>query len=193
MKRRLSESDGDGDGAPPTSHNDSDDTSIDSPARQRDNVQETTAIEGPSKVQRVAPDSLAPASPGPPRPSISCSLPPTCSIHPQSFPTHAALSAHYNSHHAHVCQVPSCGKIFPDNHFLDLHLREFHDPLVAVQRENGKKTVSPLCRSAQRIGSDECVILLVRLFRCNVQSQVLNPDETQASPHRRPQIPSRGT
>lgn len=128
MKRRLAHSDSDSD-------DDADDDLNDTLGADDDD----DAAVAPAKLQRYTVDTSAASDSH--LPSIRCSLPPTCSIRPQTFPTQAALSAHYNTHHAHICQDQGCGKIFPDNHFLDLHLRELHDPLVAVQRENGKKTV----------------------------------------------------
>lgn len=72
--------------------------------------------------------------------TYTCSLPPTCSGHKETtFPSCAALEAHHASHHAHLCD--ECDKIFPDERFLNLHLAECHDPLVAVRAERGEKTV----------------------------------------------------
>lgn len=140
MKRRLSDTDAD----------DGSESDYSSGIRSDDNERRNRVLatapearrsEAPAKLQRYAVAAIDKDARGS-SPAIVCSLPPTCSMDPQTFPSQSALSAHYNSHHAHVCLVPSCRKIFPDNHFLDLHLREFHDPIVALQRENGKKTVS---------------------------------------------------
>ena len=93
-----------------------------------------------TKVQRTFCDSSTSLTPS--QSAFTCSLPPLCSGSPKSFATSEALTSHYSTHHAHVCSAPRCNKIFPSEHFLDLHLREFHDPIVALQRENGSKTVS---------------------------------------------------
>lgn len=34
-----------------------------------------------------------------------------------------------------------CGKNFPTDLFLNLHIEENHDPLTAARRERGEKTV----------------------------------------------------
>ena len=73
---------------------------------------------------------------------LSCSLPPICSVHPVYFESSTAQESHYHKHHAHVCSLEECRKVFPDEHFLNLHIREFHDPLVAIQQEKGDRTVS---------------------------------------------------
>lgn len=70
---------------------------------------------------------------------FSCSLPPQCSLSRSLFSTAQELDAHYQKHHAHMCHT--CNKIFPDERFLDLHLSEFHDPLVSLRKERGEKTV----------------------------------------------------
>jgi hypothetical protein len=87
-------------------------------------------------------------SPGPLKrscPIFSCSLPPQCSSNPSTFETSVALASHYQKHHANVCS--SCNKIFPDDHFLLLHITEFHDPLAEIKRERGERTVSNLAAS----------------------------------------------
>ena len=72
---------------------------------------------------------------------FTCSLPPLCSVHPSAFQASTDLDAHYQKHHAHVCSLEDCRKIFPDDHFLSLHIREFHDPLIAIERDKGGRTV----------------------------------------------------
>lgn len=71
--------------------------------------------------------------------AFSCSLPPQCSLSRSSFFTAEELDAHYQKYHAHMCRT--CNRIFPDEGFLDLHLSEFHDPLMALRKERGEKTV----------------------------------------------------
>lgn len=46
---------------------------------------------------------------------------------------------HYQKVHAHRCS--GCHKNFPDEHFLDLHIAENHDPIKAALRDKGEKTV----------------------------------------------------
>lgn len=42
-----------------------------------------------------------------------------------------------------------CGRVFPDDRFLQLHLAECHDELAQVRRERGDKIVrsSPCCQT----------------------------------------------
>lgn len=69
---------------------------------------------------------------------MKCSLPP----HKQtlSFRTFEEYEIHYAKEHTHRCL--ECRKNFPTGHFLELHIEENHDSLVAVRRERGEKTVS---------------------------------------------------
>jgi hypothetical protein len=72
--------------------------------------------------------------------SFPCTLPPTCSVKaPTYFPTASALESHYRSKHAFACEL--CSKIMPDDRFLNLHLAECHDPLLAIKAERGERTV----------------------------------------------------
>ena len=54
---------------------------------------------------------------------LQCTLPPTCNP-PRNHPTLIAstkdLEAHYARYHAHVCESPACGCVFPDARLLDL-------------------------------------------------------------------------
>jgi len=85
---------------------------------------------------------------------VSCNLPPTCN--PPNAGTICSNSRefeqHYATYHTHICTAPEvkrtptsarevqCGKVFPDSRFLDLHISECHDPLVAVRRDRGERT-----------------------------------------------------
>jgi hypothetical protein len=57
-----------------------------------------------------------------------------------SFSSFEDYEVHYNK--AHVNRCSECSKNFPTAHFLNLHISENHDPLVAVLKERGEKTVS---------------------------------------------------
>ena len=70
--------------------------------------------------------------------TMRCSLPPHKDE--RSFKTYEEFEVHYNKVHTNRCL--ECRKNFPSNHYLDLHIEECHDPLVAVQREKGDHTVS---------------------------------------------------
>jgi len=87
------------------------------------------------------------------RSSLLCTLPPTCNLPNHATPlssTHA-LEAHYATYHAHVCSSPGCGCVFPDAHFLELHLTECHDPLAALRRERGDKIFACHLSSCPRV------------------------------------------
>ncbi|OAV98281.1 hypothetical protein PTTG_00328 [Puccinia triticina 1-1 BBBD Race 1] len=73
-------------------------------------------------------------------PSIcyTCNLPPTCNPpnhKPPRFENPSELESHHRTHHAFTCSSTGCNRIFPSQHFLDLHLNEVHDPILQVQRE----------------------------------------------------------
>lgn len=67
--------------------------------------------------------------------TMRCLLPPH---KPLSFPTYDAYDTHYQQDHTNRCS--ECKKNFPTAHFLNLHLAENHDPIVAARREKGEKT-----------------------------------------------------
>ncbi|BGP56764.1 hypothetical protein JCM8202v2_004394 [Rhodotorula sphaerocarpa] len=91
----------------------------------------------------------------------TCSLPPSCDAVPSVHPTLASLEAHHRTYHAHVCVAPPptldfaigrphaerrdpagnviCGRVFPDERFLQLHLVECHDEMAQIRRERGEK------------------------------------------------------
>ncbi|KAF9454390.1 hypothetical protein P691DRAFT_808524 [Macrolepiota fuliginosa MF-IS2] len=75
---------------------------------------------------------------GQPR-SILCTLPPTCNRHPITLANSKELERHYATYHAHVCEQPGCGCVFPETRLLELHQTECHDPLAAVRKERGEK------------------------------------------------------
>lgn len=52
--------------------------------------------------------------------SLLCTLPPTCNHHPTPIANVKDLEAHYAMYHAHVCEQPGCGCVFPDERLLEL-------------------------------------------------------------------------
>lgn len=70
---------------------------------------------------------------------MKCYLPPHP---PMEFSTYGEYESHYYSTHANRCN--ECGKNFPSDHILGLHIEEIHDPFVAVKKERGDKTVCDL-------------------------------------------------
>ncbi|KAI6122628.1 hypothetical protein EDD16DRAFT_1570147 [Pisolithus croceorrhizus] len=85
---------------------------------------------------------------------LLCTLPPTCNP-PHNIPTPLAnsrdLESHYGKYHAHVCEQPGCGFVFPDARLLELHQTECHDPLAALRRERGEKIFAFLTPKARRL------------------------------------------
>lgn len=74
----------------------------------------------------------------PPAQVMRCTLPPH---HREAltFSSYEEYEVHYLQTHVNRCS--ECGKNFPTNHFLNLHIEENHDPLIAARRERGEKTV----------------------------------------------------
>lgn len=74
---------------------------------------------------------------------VTCELPPLCSSNPQRFASAMDFESHYVKFHSNRCVT--CGKVFPSERFLDLHITENHDPFAALKRERGDKIVSTWC------------------------------------------------
>jgi hypothetical protein len=68
---------------------------------------------------------------------MHCSLPPHRET--LSFPSYDDYEVHYRQTHVNRCAA--CGKNFPTDRFLNLHIEENHDSLTAAKRERGEKTV----------------------------------------------------
>lgn len=121
--------------------------------------------------------------------TYTCTLGPTCNdANPQHFSSLTAYQNHYSTYHSHVCQStpspypfaqdrhdlskkgearerqdsdarPVCGRIFPSERLLELHLKECHDPLNQLRHQRGEKTASldslpPLCGLSQEWPAD---------------------------------------
>ncbi|KAK4050332.1 hypothetical protein OIO90_005125 [Microbotryomycetes sp. JL221] len=90
----------------------------------------------------------------------TCEMPPTCSTSTtkQTFHSFQAYESHLKAFHEHVCKaqfsnIPKhsnvtrskqnqetiCGKVFPSQRLLELHLREWHDPVATMKQERGEK------------------------------------------------------
>jgi hypothetical protein len=67
---------------------------------------------------------------------IRCDLPPHKPIH---FKTYEQWERHCHRMHSYRCSA--CGLNFPDEHILELHISEKHDPLEDARRSRGEKTV----------------------------------------------------
>lgn len=85
--------------------------------------------------------------------SIRCSLPPHAEM---DFSTYDAYEIHHQQYHLHRCS--ECHRNFPSDHYLQLHISENHDPITAVKRDRGERTVcydqvEAICRNADVIAS----------------------------------------
>lgn len=69
---------------------------------------------------------------------MRCSLPPHREA--LSFASYVDYEVHYRQ--AHVNRCVECGKNFPTDLFLNLHIEENHDSMMVTRRERGEKTVS---------------------------------------------------
>lgn len=70
-------------------------------------------------------------------PVMKCSLPPHRDT--LAFATFEEFEIHYSKDHANRCY--ECGKNFPSEHFLSLHIGENHDPMNEARKARGEKTV----------------------------------------------------
>lgn len=81
--------------------------------------------------------------------NMRCSLPPH---KPLSFATYDEYEAHYQKAHANRCT--DCKKNFPSSHFLELHIAENHDPIVASRRDAGEKTYMCFVEGCDKVCSE---------------------------------------
>ncbi|PYH74095.1 uncharacterized protein BO88DRAFT_483206 [Aspergillus vadensis CBS 113365] len=93
--------------------------------------------------------SLDPTATSPNQEVMHCSLPP----HREtiSFTSYEDYEVHYRQ--AHVNRCSQCGKNFPTERFLNLHIEENHDALVATRRERGEKTYACFVEGCERVCS----------------------------------------
>ncbi|KAB8073550.1 C2H2 type zinc finger domain protein [Aspergillus leporis] len=77
---------------------------------------------------------------------MHCSLPPHRET--LSFPSYDDYEVHYRQTHVNRCAA--CGKNFPTDRFLNLHIEENHDSLTAAKRERGEKTYGCFIEDCER-------------------------------------------
>lgn len=88
-------------------------------------------------------ESSSPSSSSVPTQSFYCALPPhPLFAGPIRFSTYAAYETHYIQQHTNRCA--DCGRNFPSTRFLEVHILDTHDALVAVKRSRGEKTVGAM-------------------------------------------------
>lgn len=81
--------------------------------------------------------------------SMRCLLPPHKAL---SFATYADYERHYQQAHTNRCS--DCKKNFPTSYFLELHIAENHDPIVAAKREKGEKIYACFVEGCDKVCSD---------------------------------------
>ncbi|KAG0300742.1 hypothetical protein BGZ98_008932 [Dissophora globulifera] len=69
----------------------------------------------------------------------------------RTFPNAAAFEHHYETNHRYICET--CRKPFPGEKWLELHLREVHDPMCKIRRERGEKTYQCFVEGCDRVCS----------------------------------------
>ncbi|KAI0114824.1 hypothetical protein F4814DRAFT_417177 [Daldinia grandis] len=77
---------------------------------------------------------------------MKCSLPPHRDV--LSFRTYTEYETHHNRTHTNRCV--ECGKNFPSEHLLNVHIEEWHDAFAAVKREKGEHTYSCFVEGCDR-------------------------------------------
>ncbi|KAF9560076.1 hypothetical protein EC968_006351 [Mortierella alpina] len=63
----------------------------------------------------------------------------------------AAYEHHYEINHRHICET--CGKPFPGEKWLELHIHEVHNIMVKIKREKGEKTYRCFVENCDRLCS----------------------------------------
>ncbi|KAK3705012.1 hypothetical protein LTR37_013529 [Vermiconidia calcicola] len=80
--------------------------------------------------------------------TMRCHLPPH---KPLKFASYPEYESHYQQAHTNRCT--DCRKNFPTGHFLELHIAENHDPIVASKHEAGEKTYSCFVEGCEKVCS----------------------------------------
>jgi hypothetical protein len=105
---------------------------------------------------------------------IRCVLPPHSEM---VFTTYDAYEIHYEQHHLHRCI--ECHKNFPSDHYMHLHIAENHDPITAVKRDRGERTVCRLFLQSLRSLLIQMLIwlVIVCLLRGRLRPRMFNRTE----------------
>ena len=81
--------------------------------------------------------------------SMRCLLPPHAPITFSSYPEY---ETHYTQTHSNRCS--ECKANFPTAHFLNLHIVENHDPIIAAQRDRGEKVFACFVEGCEKVCAD---------------------------------------
>ncbi|KAI5819888.1 zinc finger protein [Pyronema omphalodes] len=101
-------------------------------------------ISPPRKEFRRDPSSISSTTTGP---TIICSEAPVCTA--RAFHSYEEYEVHYAQTHTNRCM--ECRKNFPTNRFLELHIREHHDPLMRIMQERGAKIYACFVEGCDRM------------------------------------------
>ncbi|KAH3671958.1 hypothetical protein OGAPHI_000144 [Ogataea philodendri] len=71
-----------------------------------------------------------------PSAGLWCTLPP-CSEEPLHFNSQSAFELHYQTFHTNRCE--ECQANLPNEHLLNLHITETHDPIFDLQKGKGRE------------------------------------------------------
>ncbi|KAL2852913.1 hypothetical protein BJY01DRAFT_82709 [Aspergillus pseudoustus] len=119
----------------------------------------TSSLDGPGLESRSRPSFPESLALTPSKLHLSDSFPKTtaeevmrCSLPPHretfSFSSYDDYEVHYQQ--AHVNRCTQCARNFPTDWFLNLHIEENHDPLIAARRARGEKTYGCFVQDCER-------------------------------------------
>jgi hypothetical protein len=83
---------------------------------------------------------------------LVCMLPP-CNKRPTRFRTNDEFETHYYQLHCMNCS--QCGRMFPSEHILNLHITENHDSFSQARKARGDKIYGCMLESCDRFCSEE--------------------------------------
>jgi hypothetical protein len=76
-----------------------------------------------------------------------------CSLAPHKKPINFSSYSEYETHYqiAHTNRCIECHTNLPTPHFLDLHIAENHDPILAARRDRGEKTYACFVEGCDKV------------------------------------------
>lgn len=83
---------------------------------------------------------------------LVCMLPP-CNKQPTRFRTNEQFESHYYQLHCMNCS--ECGRLFPSENILNLHITENHDSFAQARKARGERIYGCLIESCDRFCSEE--------------------------------------